>query len=264
MPLEWSDVGTADPPLPSHSGLASLSGLLRLRAIANALLQRLPAAEEQHDAQNPVDSAAAQAALPTTAESLQRPLQRMGLPQPHRVGWPPSAVSSRSSSSGRARAWSRAKGVACSNASKSNGPRLRQALTITLGSRAASAWTPSSTVRIVFFRHVGRLLQILDLRRAQLADPLDDRDELGAEPLEPAEGGHFALGLVDLGGTGERLLDGLTVMLDRRDLPGAVARMIVLGADAVGLAAAAAVRDMDGIEPEIAQPGDFEQDLRAA
>ena len=70
VPLEWTDVGTVNPPsLPSPSGLASLAGLLRLRTIVDALLQRLPAAEEQHDAQNPVDSAAAQAGLLPTAET---------------------------------------------------------------------------------------------------------------------------------------------------------------------------------------------------
>ena len=69
VPLEWTDVVTATPALPSHSGLTSLAGLLRLRTIVDALLQRPPAAEEKHDAQNPVDSEAAQAGLLPAAQS---------------------------------------------------------------------------------------------------------------------------------------------------------------------------------------------------
>ena len=46
VPLEWTAAVTAAPALPSHSGLTSLAGLLRLRTIVDALLQRPPAAEE--------------------------------------------------------------------------------------------------------------------------------------------------------------------------------------------------------------------------
>ena len=69
VPLEWTDVVTATPALPSHSGLTSLAGLLRLRTIVDALLQRPPAAEEKHGAQNPVDSEAVQAGLLPAAQS---------------------------------------------------------------------------------------------------------------------------------------------------------------------------------------------------
>ena len=74
VPLEWTDADTADPPLTSHCGLASLAGLLRLRTIVDALLRRPPAAKEKHDALDPVDSAAAQPGLLPAA-------------QPPRFGW---------------------------------------------------------------------------------------------------------------------------------------------------------------------------------
>jgi len=74
VPLEWTDADTRDRALPAHSGLVSLAGLLRLRTIVDALLQRLPAAEEKEDAQDPIDSAAAQARRLPTARS-----QRSGL-----------------------------------------------------------------------------------------------------------------------------------------------------------------------------------------
>ena len=69
VPLEWTDAVTAGPALPSHSGLTSLAGLRPLRTIVDALLQRLPAAEEKLDAQNPADSKAAQAGLLPAAQS---------------------------------------------------------------------------------------------------------------------------------------------------------------------------------------------------
>lgn len=107
------------------------------------------------------------------------------------------------------------------------------------------------------------MLQILRLRRAQLANALVDRDELGAELLEAAESGHLALGLVDLGRIGERLLDGLALALEGEADLGAVAGMAVVGAGAVGLAAAAE-GGMHRTAPEVAQAGDFEQDLGTA
>ncbi len=100
-------------------------------------------------------------------------------------------------------------------------------------------------------------------RRAQLADALIDRDQFGAELLEAAEGGHLALGLADLGGVGERLLDGLAVALEGEADLGTVAGMVVAGAGAVGLAAAAE-GGMHRTAPEVAEVGDFEQDLGTA
>ena len=57
--LEWTDADTRDPARPAQSGLMSLGGLLRLRTIVDALLQRPPAAEEQDAAKDPIDPAAA-------------------------------------------------------------------------------------------------------------------------------------------------------------------------------------------------------------
>ena len=111
-----------------------------------------------------------------------------------------------------------------------------------------------------FFWHVRRRIQILGLWRTQLADLLVDLDEFGAEPLEVAKGGHLAFGLVNLGGRGEGLLDGLAVALVGQAHLGAVAGMVVAGAGAVGLAAAAEGR-MDRAASEVAELGDFEQDL---
>ncbi len=110
--------------------------------------------------------------------------------------------------------------------------------------------------------HLGQLLQILHLGRAQLADALIDLDEFGAELLEATESGHLALGLAELDGIGERLVDGLAAELVRETHLGAVAGMVVAGASAVGLAAAAE-RGMDGTAPEVAKLGDCEQELRA-
>lgn len=55
--MEWTDAATRDLVLPAHSGRVSLVGLQRLRTIVDALLQRLPAAEEKDDAQDPIDPA---------------------------------------------------------------------------------------------------------------------------------------------------------------------------------------------------------------
>ena len=66
-------------------------------------------------------------------------------------------------------------------------------------------------------------MQILLLRRAQLAQALIDIDQLGAELAEAAEGGHFTLGLVDPGRIGERLLDGVASALEGQPHLGAVA-----------------------------------------
>lgn len=59
------------------------------------------------------------------------------------------------------------------------------------------------------------MLQVQRLGPSQLIDALIDPHEFGAELLEAAEGGHLAPGLVDLGGIGERLLDGLAPLLLR-------------------------------------------------
>ncbi len=91
--------------------------------------------------------------------------------------------------------------MASSKASRSNAPSWRRALTITRSRLPTSAWTASWMARSVFW-HVRLGIQILGLWRAQLADPLVDLDEFGAELLEAAEGGHLAFGLVDLGGLG--------------------------------------------------------------
>lgn len=60
-PLERADAETRDRTLPAPSGLVSLAGLLRLRAIVGALLHRLPVAEEKDDAQDRIDSATVRA-----------------------------------------------------------------------------------------------------------------------------------------------------------------------------------------------------------
>lgn len=107
------------------------------------------------------------------------------------------------------------------------------------------------------------MLQILGLKRAQLADALVELHEFGAELLEAAEGGNLAFGLVDLGRIGERLLDGLAGALEGETELWAVAGMVVLGTDAVGFAAAAE-GGVDRAGTEVAELGDFEQDLGAA
>ena len=43
MPLEWTDAGPSEPLAPAHASLAPLDGLLRLRTIVDALLERLQA-----------------------------------------------------------------------------------------------------------------------------------------------------------------------------------------------------------------------------
>ena len=83
------------------------------------------------------------------------------------------------------------------------------------------------------------LRQILCPGRTLLADELIDVDEIGAELLEAADGGHLAMGLADLGGIGERVLDRLDIMLEGEAELGTVPGMLVTAARAVGHSAAA-------------------------
>ena len=103
----------------------------------------------------------------------------------------------------------------------------------------------------------------LGLDGAQAADPFVDGHQVRAQLLEAAELGNLAVGLAALGRIGQGLLDGLAAELVRETHLGAVAGMVVLGAGAVGFAAAAE-GGMDGTGAEVAELGDCEQELGAA
>ena len=79
VPAEWTDAGQLE--APSAACVAPLAGLLRLRTIVDALLQRLQAAEERHDAPAPIHSQATPAAAPPGTRS-----PRSGLGTPRRDG----------------------------------------------------------------------------------------------------------------------------------------------------------------------------------
>ena len=66
---------------------------------------------------------------------------------------------------------------------------------------ATSVWTAFWIARSVSLPG-GPLLQIPCRGRVQSADALIGLGKLGGELLEAAEGGHLALGLVDVGGIG--------------------------------------------------------------
>jgi hypothetical protein len=107
------------------------------------------------------------------------------------------------------------------------------------------------------------LVAILLLDGPQLANALVDSDQFGAEGLEAAEAVHLALGLAQLVWIGERRLDRLAVDLARQPHERAVTGVWIVGAGAVGLAAAAEL-GVAGTGAEVAQLGDLEEDLGAA
>ena len=123
-------------------------------------------------------------------------------------------------------------------------------------STPASCWI----ARKVFFR---RLRRLLGLDWAQAADPFVDGHQVRAQLLEAAELSNLTLGLAALGRISQGLLDGPAAELVRETHLGAVAGMVVLGAGAVGFAAAAE-GGMDGTGAKVAELGDCEQELGAA